>query len=343
MAMNAVSLAFCQALPKVELHAHLNGSLRDSTLAELAGSAAAEGGDGRDVGKLVEKGDRTLSEVFQVFDLIHEVTTDHSTIARITKEAIEDFRKDGVVYMELRSTPKCCVATGMTKRSYVEAMLAGRKDFFRSNPTSGVVVKFILSINRSESQESALETVVIADEFRGDNIVGIDLSGNPTKGDFAALLPALELAKAKSLPTTLHAGEIPNFKETRMMLDFGPDRVSHMCCTDDEIEAILLQAGIPLELCLTSNVLTESVATFEDHHFKKYARSNHPVVLCTDDPGVFSTTLSREFWIAAATFGLNHKDLIEMVESSVEHIFAKDAREGVKKVITEFKAEHYGD
>lgn len=119
-------LAFCKALPKVELHAHLNGSVRPTTLKQLA----LEKGLQADADAVFESA-RTLSECFQVFDLIHQITTEANTIRRIARECCEDFASDGCAYLELRTTPKHRLGREcMTKRDYVEAVLDGIQDFY---------------------------------------------------------------------------------------------------------------------------------------------------------------------------------------------------------------------
>ncbi|RYR11911.1 hypothetical protein Ahy_B04g069418 isoform C [Arachis hypogaea] len=158
------------SMPKVELHAHLNGSIRDSTLLELTKA-------------LGEKDNRSVKEVFQLFDLIRILTTDHAIVTRITREVIEDFASENVVYLELRTTPKRNEAIGMTKGSYIEAVLEGlrsvtsvdvnfiphHKEDSRTlfSPNNGssrkrIYVRLLLSIDRRETTEAAMETVKLA-------------------------------------------------------------------------------------------------------------------------------------------------------------------------------------
>ncbi|CAN6690084.1 unnamed protein product [Malus baccata var. baccata] len=190
------------SMPKVELHAHLNGSVRDSTLLELASVLGEKGVIVfSDVEHVIRKNDRSLTEVFRLFDLIHILTTDHKVITRITKEVIEDFASENVVYLELRTTPKNNASIGMSKRSYLEAVLEGIKAVtavdvaFRPHSSdvgsqknsslinhtcSGsarrkIYVRLLLSIDRRETTEAAMETVKLALEMRYFGVVGIDL------------------------------------------------------------------------------------------------------------------------------------------------------------------------
>lgn len=307
-------LSFCRGLKKIELHAHLNGSVRDSTLSELA---KARGADASAL-RLISKGDKTLAECFNLFALIHQLTTDHGTITRIAREVVEDFAADNVVYLELRTTPKARPEHRMTKRSYTEAVLQG---IAAATAACGTDCRLLLSIDRRESREAALETVELAAELMPQGIVGIDLSGNPELGEWDTWLLAMNKARASGLAVTLHAAEVYNPAETAAMLSWRPERLGHMCCLDEQLSAAFSQADIPVELCLSSNVLTESVTGYDAHHFRKLHSTGHPVVLCTDDSGVFGTSLSEEYAIAAASFGLSDSQLRDLAAAAAEYTF----------------------
>ncbi|KAH7569538.1 hypothetical protein JRO89_XS06G0181300 [Xanthoceras sorbifolium] len=318
-----------------------------------------------DVEHVIMKNDRSLHEVFKLFDLIHILTTDHATVTRITKEVIEDFASENVVYLELRTTPKRNDSIGMSKRSYMEAVLEGLKsvsavdvDFgphnMDGNPVNNmnmndicngstrkkIYVRLLLSIDRRESTEAAMETVKLALEMRDLGVLGIDLSGNPIVGEWSTFLPALEFAREQGLQITLHCGEVPNKKEINSMLDFLPQRVGHACFLEEEEWQKLKSSNIPVEICLTSNIRTNTISSIDIHHFDVFPvthyvgdaanlyRAKHPLVLCTDDSGVFSTTLSKEYDLAASTFDLGKWEMFQLAKTAVEFIFADD---GVKQ------------
>ncbi|CAN4117419.1 unnamed protein product [Withania somnifera] len=326
------------SMPKVELHAHLNGSIRDSTLLELARELGDRGlVRFPDVEHVILKYDRTLTEVFKLFDLIHILTTDHETVTRITKEVIEDFAAENVVYLELRTTPKKNVSKGMSKKSYMEAVLEGLRavttvevDIF-SEPDSycpanasiyKIYVRLLLSIDRRETTEAAMETVKLALEMRHLGVVGIDLSGNPVIGEWMTFLPALEFAKEQGLLITLHCGEVTNPVEIHAMLNFLPARIGHACCFGEEEWAKLKSFKIPVEICLTSNIRTETISSMDIHHFADLYNSGHPIVLCTDDSGVFSTSVSGEYSLASSSFGIQKREMFQLARNAVNFIFA---------------------
>ncbi|KAL5578880.1 hypothetical protein UlMin_011322 [Ulmus minor] len=340
------------SMPKVELHAHLNGSARDSTLLELARALGEKGViDFSDLEHVIMKEDRSLHEVFKLFDLIHILTTDHKIITRITKEVVEDFASENVVYLELRTTPKRNDSIGMTKRSYMEAVVEGLKavnsvdvsfvprdgidgSVLNSPPTSEVCngtarkkiyVRLLLSIDRRESTEAAMETVKLALELRHIGVVGIDLSGNPIVGEWTTFLPALEFARKQGLYLTLHCGEVPNPEEIRAMLDFLPQRIGHACCFEEEEWKKLKLFNIPVEICLTSNIRTNTISSLDVHHFADLYNCEHPLVLCTDDSGVFSTSLSNEYKLAASAYGLGGREIFQLARNAVGFVFAEES------------------
>ncbi|KAF7007052.1 hypothetical protein CFC21_022027 [Triticum aestivum] len=342
---------WCVALPKVELHAHLNGSVRNSTLLELAKELGDKGVIVfEDVKDVIMKNDRSLPECFRLFDLFHILTTDHDTVTRIAKEVVGDFAAENVVYLEIRTTPKNNEAKGMTKRSYMNAVVKGLKSvedvdvvLFDSNLRNDeklsstpmtdlggdrkrkrIYVRLLLSIDRRETTSAALDTVNLAMEMKDQGVIGIDLSGNPVVGEWETYLPALEHAKELGIPTTIHCGEVPNRKEIQAMLDFCPQRLGHVCCLDDEEWKKLKSSMIPVEICLTSNVMTGGAPSLELHHFADLYNAKHPLSICTDDSGLFSTSLSNEYYLVASTFGLSKTELFRLAQGAVELVFADD-------------------
>ncbi|VFQ88953.1 unnamed protein product [Cuscuta campestris] len=242
----------------------------------------------------------------------------------------------------------------MSKRSYMEAVLEGLRavrtvevDIFHGSDVEShanahtlcngcgmngtrrkkIYVRLLLSIDRRETREAAMETVKLAMEMRHLGVVGIDLSGNPAIGEWTTFLPVLEFAKEKGLLVTLHCGEVPNMEEINAMLDFLPARIGHACCLQQEEWKKLKSFKIPVEICLTSNIRTETISSLDIHHFADLYNSKHPIVLCTDDSGVFSTTSSQEYAIASSAFGIGKREMFDLARNAIGFIFADD---GVK-------------
>ncbi|XP_044521029.1 adenosine deaminase-like protein isoform X2 [Gracilinanus agilis] len=293
---------FYLELPKVELHAHLNGSISSATMKKLI--AKKPDLKIHDQMTVIDKGKkRTLKECFQMFQLIHQITTSPEDILMVTKDVIKEFADDGVKYLELRSTPREENATGMTKKSYVEAVLEGIKQSKQEN--LDIEVRYLIAIDRRGGPSVAKETVELAKEFSlssEDTVLGLDFSGDPS---------------------------IPNQeRETQVLLGLPPDRIGHgtflSSCVggSPDLVEFVRQHRIPLELCLTSNIKTQTVPSYDQHHFGFWYSIAHPSVICTDDKGVFATHLSQEYQLAAEIFGLNQTQMWDLSYESINYIFA---------------------
>lgn len=268
----------------------------------------------------------------QLFNVIHKIISDEESVALTATDVVREFADDGVVYLELRSTPRANSKTGMTKRSYVEALLRG-VDCGIVQSSHRILVRVLLSIDRSLPASDALETVQLAIEYASPTtphytrVVGVDLSGNPYAGDIEQIVPVLKLAKQNGLKLSAHLGEIPNRPEDdRLILSAAPDRIghaTHLLSAEDSL-AFVLENKIPIELCLTSNVKCNTVSGYPDHHLGFWLQRRHPVSLCTDDKGVFGTSLSEEYYLAAQHFALTKETLAYLAASSAEQIFAED-------------------
>lgn len=94
-----------------------------------------------------------------------------------------------------------------------------------------------------------------------------------------------------------------------------------------------LSLYLQVEICLTSNIRTETISSIDIHHFADLYKAKHPLVLCTDDTGVFSTSLSKEYSLAASAFGLGEREMFCLAESAIDYIFADDeVKEDLKAI-----------
>ncbi|XP_008700396.1 adenosine deaminase-like protein [Ursus maritimus] len=324
--------AFYSELPKVELHAHLNGSISSKTMKKLI--AKKPDLKIHDQMTVINKGKkRTLEECFQMFQIIHQLTNSPEDILMVTKDVIKEFADDGVKYLELRSTPRRENATGMTKKTYVESVLEGIKQSKQEN--IDIDVRYLIAIDRRGGPSVAKETVKLAEEFflsTDNTVLGLDLSGDPTVGKAKDFLEPLLEAKKAGLKLALHLSEIPNQnKETQILLDLLPDRIGHGTFLNSSeggslaLVDFVRQHQIPLELCLTSNIKSQTVPSYDQHHFGFWYSIAHPSVICTDDKGVFATHLSQEYQLAAETFNLTQSQVWDLAYESIDYIFASDS------------------
>lgn len=180
----------------------------------------------------------------------------------------------------------------MTKEKYLEAVLKGIEEFdslsasSSSSSSKGLSTRLILSIDRRNSLEQAMQVIDLAIHYREKGIVGIDLCGNPMVGPVRHLAPAFSRAKAEGFKLTLHFAEVPassSEEELRMLLlEWRPERIGHVIYTSPEIEDDIEKLGTGLELCLSCNVLAKMLpgkAGFDAHHFAKWRKKRNPIAL----------------------------------------------------------------
>ncbi|MBN3289589.1 ADAL protein, partial [Polypterus senegalus] len=318
-----------QKLPKVELHAHLNGSVSPLTLERLIAKKPHLNIEHSMT--VISKGQsRTLEECFEMFKVIHQLTNTEEVIFEVTKDVIKEFAADGVKYLELRSTPREEKSTGLTKKRYVETVIEAIKQSKEEN--ADIEVRFLLAIDRRHGPAVAMDTVKMAEDFSllsNGIVVGLDLSGDPMAGHGKDYIPALQRAKNVGLKLALHLSEVPNQKEeTELLLTLPPDRIGHGTFLHPEVGGsqelvdYVRKNCIPLELCMTSNVKGQTVASYDKHHFLYWYNLQHPCILCTDDKGVFATELSTEYELAATTFSLNLADIWSLSTQAIDCSFA---------------------
>lgn len=323
-----MSSLFVHRLPKVELHAHLNGSIRRSTLRSLA----QERGIDPSGATILQTWPASLSEAFSVFNVIHSCVKTLHDVERLAFELGQDLEADNVVYAEIRTTPRNMLPDADWDQ-YVEAVLKGFHAYARSaSATTATELRLIISIDRAKhSSAQARDVVLLAEKYRADGVVGIDLSGDPTKGQFLEFLPALRYARSVGLKVTLHAGEVRGMdEEMRQMLAFAPDRFGHCCFVDAANMTKLKTSRIPIELCPTSNLLSNSVPTIDQHHFGiHYVADGQGAVCCvsTDDSGVFGSPLSNEYDLIMHAFGLTYQQVYSLAQRTIQAAFLDTSQE----------------
>ncbi|EED21554.1 adenosine deaminase, putative [Talaromyces stipitatus ATCC 10500] len=366
-ASSSVSEDFTKCLPKIELHAHLSGSITRQCLHEiwLCKKAQDPSFAVEDPWVLMPPGkiNYGLDIFFDVFSKsIYNLVNDAETILYTTKSVLNDFRADGVRYLELRTTPREIRDEYghvlISKDEYVNIVLKGIREFDHeqrkdNKPMDTMSIYLILSIDRGHDTTSSAEEVVnIAIRHRNNiaypsnpTIVGIDLCGNPLKGAVSIFRSAFQRAKEHHLGTTIHFAETIYSNENvsqelETLLSFEPDRLGHVIHVPDEIKEKIAAKKIALELCMSCNVHAKMIhgGGFEDHHFGYWwKRTECAIALCTDDVGFFCSPVSQEYLLASEHFGLGREELIALCERGVDSIFGgEEEKTRMRRLLTDF-------
>jgi len=237
-----------EKIPKIELHAHLHGSVRKETFIELAKGLSIANEkvalDDADNGK--------WERPFELFPLVHQVVQSKEVLIRVLQEMIEDYEVQNTLYLEIRSTPRS-LSDGTTHKEYIETLLQiiyEHNQLFLTGKSS-LLVKLIISVDRSKPLSDAYATLELITSsyltWKGMKIiVGIDFSGNPLGGKFMDFVKVFEVARdVHNLNVTIHASEVKELTEkssylnemegmeeeideTEFILNFRPDRLGHM-------------------------------------------------------------------------------------------------------------------
>ncbi|GFO37989.1 adenosine deaminase-like protein [Plakobranchus ocellatus] len=326
---------FCHRLPKVELHAHLNTSYSMKFLRELARHNGIAEEDF--VQDLCLKEAKPLDEGFALFVRLHQIFKTEEAIYRLTCSVIKEFAEDNVKYLELRSTPKMIPETGMTRDLYMQTMVRAVKDCEKEG--LDITVRLLVSIDRRHGVEVARIAVDLADKLMQSTqglVLGVDFSGDPKVGDATDFIPVFLDAAKRGLKLSLHLAEIPLYEETKNVLQaccrsctmrIGHGTFLHrydLGKGHEEMEDIVLQWKIPIEACVTSNILSKTVDCPGTHHFHYWHSKQHPVILCTDGKGAFGCSLTDEYSKVAKEFGFGKRDLLAYALSTVDSIFEGD-------------------
>lgn len=200
---------FHQLLPKLELHSHLHGNIRSSSMIDIANNHP-----NKDLKHEVEDilhGNRDIDKCFKLFGLLHKLVTSKQILKRIISEVFEDFMNENVIYLEIRTTPRE-LEDGSSIEEYLSILLdmTSQHNQLYSHK---MIVRVLISFDRSRDvqySENILNKILdIMNEPIASNIVGIDFSGNPKAKGFNMFKPLLMKARENGFKLSIHSGELP--------------------------------------------------------------------------------------------------------------------------------------
>jgi adenosine deaminase len=297
------SLHTYRALPKVELHRHLEGSLRLDTMVDIARQHGITiPADVLRLSTLVqiqEQDKFTVQNFLAKFNTLRLFYRSPDAIHRITSEAVEDAAKDNVKYMELRFTP---VALSRAERfplhDVVDWVISSAQE---ASKKYNVIVRLIASVNRHESTELAEQVAWLAVEHLSDGMVALDLAGNEAEFKTEPFYGLIKEARQSGLHVTIHAGEWGPAKNVKEAIEeLGAERVGHgvRVLEDGDIVALARERGTAFEVCMTSNYQSGVVGSLDTHPLMRMLEAGLNITINTDDPSISRITLSHEYYTA---------------------------------------------
>jgi adenosine deaminase len=313
------------ALPKAELHVHLEGSIEPATVVELAErhgvSLTIEEAAARYVA-----GD--FAQFIEAFIWVTSFLRGPDDYALISRRFAESMRRQNVLYAEVTLS----IGVMFRREQDPEANFVALRNAALEVP--GVQINWIFDAVRQWGAAPAMEVAKIAARLRSPDIVAFGIGGDELGLPTRELRAVYEYVASQGIHRLIHAGEIGGPESVREAIEIlGVERIGHGIgvMRDERTMDFIGARGIPLEICPTSNLRTGALAGqlgrekagYDQHPLVSLIRRGLPVTLSSDDPAMFETTLSDEY-LHAHRMGLNSADIVRLAEASFNHAFLPD-------------------
>jgi aminodeoxyfutalosine deaminase len=296
-------------LQKAELHLHLEGSVERETLREIDPSLSFEETDA-----LFAYSD--FQGFLKAYAGICKRMTRPEHYAIATRRLLESLVDQDVTYAEITLSAGVILWKNEEFAPVYEAVQreAGR---------SSIRVRWIIDAVRQFPVEDARRVVELAAERVGEGVVAIGIGGDEARGPALLFKDVFALARDRGLRLTAHAGETTGPESVWQALEIGAERIGHgIRSIEDPLLIEHLKAKrIPLEVCVTSNVCTGAVDSLAAHPVRKLYDAGVPIILDTDDPALFRTSMQKEFEIAAQCFGFTETELERVAANAFAFAF----------------------
>ena len=323
--------SFVAGLPKAELHVHHVGSASPRIVSALAerhpGTVPSDPDALRDFYSF-----RDFAHFVEVYLAVVDLVRDAEDVRLLTYEVAADLAAQQVRYAEVTLTPYTSVRAGVPIEEFVEAVEDARVAAERDH---GVVLRWIYDVPGEFGVEAAAATVGYL-PVSPPSLVGFGLGGPEIGVPRPQFRPFFEQARAAGLHSVPHAGETTGPETVWDALrELGAERIGHgtSLTQDPTLLAHVVERGIPIEVCPTSNLATRAVARLEDHPVIEMHAAGAVVTINSDDPPMFGTTLNREYEIAASLLGLDEDGITELARTAVRSCFLDAA--GTRSLIEE--------
>lgn len=324
--MNTIDL---KKIPKVELHLHLDGSVRVETLEQYTKTEIRSQVIAPD--KCLDLGDYLTK-----FSLPVEYLQTKEHIENTCYELSQDLENDGVIYAEVRFSPIKLSESGLTLEEVVESAING---FQKGN----IKVSLILCMMRNDPFSKNIEVINLAEKYLDKGVVALDLAGDEKKYETSAFEELFSIIKTKNIPFTIHAGEINDINSLKAALIYGAKRLGHGIHSIHypEILNIIKENKVLLEICPTSNVQTNAVENYSSHPIKQLKDEGCLLCISTDNRTVSNITLTEEYQKLVDNFNFTKEDFCNCNLAAINYSFLTEAeKEKYRNIILEDLSHH---
>ncbi|MFO0558652.1 MAG: adenosine deaminase [Polyangiales bacterium] len=323
--MGRLTFEAIQRLPKTDLHVHLDGSLRISTILDLArkNNVKLPADEPEGLARAMHCGENTgsLVKYLEAFDVTLMVLQTQDALFRAAYELAQDAAAENVRYMEVRYAPLLHTRKGLSHTRVVEAVLDGLR---AAQIDHGITSNVIICGIRNISPESSLEMAELAVAYKGRGVTGFDLAGAEYDHPAKKHKEAFALIRKNNINITIHAGEAYGPESIEQAIHTcGAHRIGHgvRLREDGDLLHYVNDHRIALECCPSSNVQTGAVKDLATHPLKLYHDLGLRVTVNTDNRLITDTTVSKELWLAHTKMGLSLQDLKQIVLNGFKAAF----------------------
>ena len=309
------------ALPKVELHRHLEGSVPIPLAIEW--SKKYELPLPKTETDLMVTSPLPLNEVLDRLRYQQNLFQDIESVETLTYEILRHISEDNIKLIELRFSPGFMAEPKqLSLNAIMEATLSAKE---RAEQDFDIAVGYILIASRDLGLKLCEETINLAIRWK-DEIIGVDLAGPEETFPPELFEKPFQRAKEANLHITIHSGEVSDPKHIITSIEkLGAERIGHgvQSIHNKDVLALLKTRQVPLELCPTSNWLTKAVGSFPQHPLKKFLNAGVLVTINSDDPSLFDTSLSQEYEICIEHLGFSLEAIKKTILTAYEYSFIK--------------------
>lgn len=315
------------ALPKVELHCHLDGSLSREFIERRLNRKVSQS-------ELSVSDDcRSLNEYLEKFDLPGKCIMDEEGLSAAGYDVLKNMKQENVCYAEIRFAPLLSETENMNCAKVIEALLKGlekgKKDF-------GIEYGVITCAMRHHSEEENRRMIHTAREYLGYGVCAADLAGAEALYPMSEFMELFKETKKLGMPFTLHAGECGSVQNILDSVKAGAGRIGHGIAMKGHIDVQkeLERKGIGIEMCPVSNLQTKAVESTKDYPMREFLDNGLKVTVNTDNRTVSNTTLTKELEFIQKTYGITDEEIHLMMKNAVDVAFADDAvKERISKLL----------
>ena len=320
-----------KSLPKIELHCHLDGSIRPETLQEIAekqGISLPADNDQLKEQLIAPKDCQSLADYLQRFDLVLTCLQTEEALKAAAFDVISQASEENIHYIEVRFAPSLHTEKGLSLPKIVTAVLAGLE---QGQQEFGVKSNALLCGMRHEELNEIEKIVHLAEEFKKSGIVGFDLAGNELDFPPYTFEETLGLVNQLNIPLTLHAGECGCGKNIADAVHLGAKRIGHGIALKDTPEyfSLLQEKDTLIEMCPTSNFQTKTVTHLADYPFRLFLDNGINICINTDNRTVSDTTLTDEFMKLHEWYGITYADMEQLNHNAVNGAFISESEKQI--------------